>query len=145
MRRHRRTLPVVEHAMNEIAGRPRRIVERAAECLSEAGRSLSGAKVLVVGVTYKPDVEDLRESPALEIVSGLLERGAVVDFYDPLVAQLRLPSGEVLDSVSDPRESRPDLALIHTAHSGVDLEWLNDAPVVLDATYRVDSLQAVQP
>ncbi|HEY5855546.1 MAG TPA: nucleotide sugar dehydrogenase [Aldersonia sp.] len=146
MRRHRRALPVVEHAMNAIAGRPRRIVERAMEFLSAAGRSMHDARVLVVGVTYKPDVEDLRESPALEIVAELLDRGAVVAYFDPFVDELRLPSGQVLRSIADPRAAVPDLAIIHTAHSDLDLEWLSEAPIVLDATYRIDGLPAaVQP
>ena len=57
--------------MTEIAVRPRRVVERVPEVLADRGGALAGARVLVVGVAYKPDVADLRESPAIEIIDRL--------------------------------------------------------------------------
>ncbi|GGU99242.1 nucleotide sugar dehydrogenase [Actinomadura cremea] len=125
--------PVVAAAMNAIATRPRQVVERARQVLSDAGRGLAGADVLVLGVAYKPGVEDLRGSPALEIIDGLLAAGAGVAYHDPLVSELVTEGGTKLASV-DPRPA--DLVIAHTPQPGVDLGALPHDQLVLDATYR---------
>lgn len=136
MKRHRTPTPLIEQAMTSIAQRPHEVVARAVEVLSDTGRGLAGARVLVVGVSYKPGVRDVRETPALEIIRGLEQRGAVVAFHDPLVDELRLPGGRVLRSEAGAPEQQWDLVLLHTVHPGTDLVWVADHPVVLDATYR---------
>jgi UDP-N-acetyl-D-mannosaminuronate dehydrogenase len=98
--------------------------------------ALAGARIIVVGVSYKPGVRDLRGSSALEIIADLLRRGARVAYHDPLVPELRLPTGEVLTGRPQPLAADWDLALIHTLHPGVDYGWAVDCPLVLDATYR---------
>ncbi|HEX2418891.1 MAG TPA: nucleotide sugar dehydrogenase [Micromonosporaceae bacterium] len=128
--------PLTELAMTAIAQRPQRVVRRTAEVLSEAGIPLAGARVVVVGVSYKPGVRDLRGSSAVEIVAGLLRRGVQVSYHDPLVPELRLATREVLHSELDPAAVDWDLALIHTLHPGVDYTWAADCSLVLDATYR---------
>jgi nucleotide sugar dehydrogenase len=128
--------PLTELAMTAIAQRPQRVVRRAAEVLSEAGVALADARIVVVGASYKPGVRDLRGSSALEIITGLLRRGARVAYHDPLVPELRLPTGEVLTSAPYPLAADWDLALIHTLHPGVDYAWAADCSLVLDATYR---------
>jgi len=128
--------PVITQAMAEIASRPRRVVDRARDVLSDLGRGLSGTRVLVVGVAYKPDVADLRESPALEILDALVEAGASVGFTDPHVDELRLPSGRVLGAVDDPDAFDAGLVILHTVHRDSDLSWIGDDRLVLDATYR---------
>ena len=137
LRRERLSTPVIEQAMAGIAGRPHRVVARIRETLSEAGRGLTGARVLVVGVAYKPDVQDLRESPALEVLSELIADGVTVAYHDPLFASVSLPEGTTLIGVDDPAGFDADLVLLHTAHQAVDLSWLSDQPLVLDATYRL--------
>ena len=92
-----------------------------------------------LGVAYKPDVEDVRESPALEIIAELIELGAEVAYYDPLVKEIRLPHGPTLTSIPDPVAFGADLVLVHTAHSGHDLSWASSVPLTLDATYRFAS------
>lgn len=139
LRAHRVSSPLIDAAMTAIAGRPRRVVQRVRDLLAESGRSVSGARVLVVGVAYKPGVADLRESPALEIIEELTAEGAKVDFHDPLVASLRLGAA-VRESLADPAAEAWDLVLVHTVHPGVDLGWLAGQPLVLDATYRLDSV-----
>jgi UDP-N-acetyl-D-glucosamine dehydrogenase len=68
---------------------PGRIVDKVAEALSErAARALKGACILIVGVSYKKNVDDTRESPALTIMDLLERRGAMVSFYDPLVTEI---------------------------------------------------------
>ena len=127
--------------MAGIAGRPHRVVARVRETLSERGQGLTGARILVVGVAYKPDVEDLRESPALEILAELIGCNAVVGYHDPLFPTVTLPEGTTLIGVDDPSAFSADLVLVHTAHQHVDYGWLRDQPLVLDATYRLIDLQ----
>jgi UDP-N-acetyl-D-glucosamine dehydrogenase len=136
LRKTRLPTPVVTQAMSAIAGRPRRVVERVREVLSEAGIGLAGARILLLGVTYKPEVEDVRESPALEIIEGLLAAGAQVDYHDPLVPEIRLPEGRLLGNV-DPTGGDADLVVAHTTHRALDLSWLPEDQLVLDATYRL--------
>jgi nucleotide sugar dehydrogenase len=128
--------PMITQAMSEIAARPSRVVERAAQVLSDEGRALGGARILVVGVSYKPDVADLRESPALEIMQGLERRGATVEFLDPLCPQARLLDGRIAETVRDPLAFDPHLVILHTRHHDLDLSWLEERHLVLDASYR---------
>jgi nucleotide sugar dehydrogenase len=136
LREKRIAAPMITQAMTEIAARPARVVERAAQVLSDAGRGLAGSRVLVVGVSYKPDVADLRESPALEIIHGLERRGATVGFLDPLCPQARLLDGRIEETVRDPLAFDPHLVVLHTRHHGLDLSWVGEQHLVLDASYR---------
>ncbi|WP_236790612.1 nucleotide sugar dehydrogenase [Amycolatopsis sp. GM8] len=129
------TAPLVTQAMTLISDRPQRVVARTLETLSHAGRGVAGARVVVVGASYKPGVADLRESSALEIIADLLARGAKVDYYDPMVDRLALDGGRVLESVTEPHGTDWDLALVHTTHPGHDYSWVGHCPIVLDATY----------
>jgi nucleotide sugar dehydrogenase len=137
LRRARLSTPVIEQAMAEIAARPSRVVARIRETLSCAGRGLAGARVLVVGIAYKPDVQDLRESPALEIMSGLIAAGATVAYHDSYFPSAMLDDGSTVIGVSDPVGFDADLVLIHTAHARVEMSWVTRHPLVLDATYRM--------
>lgn len=133
-----RAAPLIEQAMRSIDLRPERVVERAGEVLAEAGRELSTSSVIVVGVSYKAGVQDLRESPALPIIAGLIRRGADVHYYDPLIPGIRLDDGRLISSERAPRGEDWDLTLIHTLHPGVDYLWAKDCLRVLDATYQFD-------
>lgn len=136
LRARRAHSPVMEAAMTAIAGRPRRVIARVREVLGEVGRPVAGAKILVVGVTYKPGVADLRESPALEVIAELWRAGADVSYVDPYVASL--PMGErELAGVTDPETIPWDLVVVHTVHPNVDHGWIANVPTVLDASYRM--------
>jgi UDP-N-acetyl-D-mannosaminuronate dehydrogenase len=126
--------------MDGIAARPQRVVDRAREVLSTAGLALTGARVLVLGVAYKPNVEDLRESPALAIAEGLLAAGAVVAYHDPLIPSIRLPGGQELASVADPSVFEADLVIVHTLHRVMDQSWIAGSPLILDTTYSLKSI-----
>ena len=117
--------PVTENAMAGVAGRPATVAERAIELAGEQ------ADILLVGVAYKPGVEDYRESPALKIAEHLLERGATVAYHDPMVASV----GE-LANVEAPNPADYDLVVVAVVHPGFSYEFLVDAPRVLDATYK---------
>jgi nucleotide sugar dehydrogenase len=128
--------PLIEQAMKSIELRPERVVERAAEVMTAAGRQVAGARVIVIGASYKAGVRDLRESPAVPIIEGLIREGAEVSYYDPLIPVLNLPGGRQLHSVAAPQGPAFDLALAHTLHPGLDYSWAQDCPLVLDATYQ---------
>jgi UDP-N-acetyl-D-glucosamine dehydrogenase len=135
-----RTAPLIRQAMAAIEERPLLVARRAAEELTGAGGTgLAGARVVVVGASYKAGVRDLRESPALPLMSHLISAGAEVSYYDPLIPLVRLPGGRELVSVSGPRGGDYDLAIIHTLHPGTGYEWVAACPHVLDATYQFDA------
>lgn len=128
--------PLTEQAMTSIARRPGLIVDRAAQVLAGHGQSLATARVLVMGITYKPDIEDVRESPAVEILERLHAAGALVGYHDPMVPTLR--SGPLdLVSLARPSLFSSDLVIMHTRHSTMDLGWLSAHRLVLDATYSL--------
>jgi len=74
---------------------PYYVVFRIIEAINTRGKSLNGARILVLGVAYKKDVEDTRESPALKIIQLLREKGAEVSYNDPYVSQIHVPAGEM--------------------------------------------------
>lgn len=142
LRTQRVELPLVESAMRDIAGRPTQVVTRIRDLLGDRGRSVRGSRIAVVGVAYKPGVEDVRESPALEIMARLRELGAEVGFVDPYVRSIRLPDGTEVIGWQPLQELAEalDLAVLHTRHPDTDLGWLKAVPTVLDATYRAIDL-----
>ena len=133
--------PLIEQAMTSIRLRPHRVAERASEVLAAGGRGLPGARVLVVGVSYKAGVQDLRESSALPLIDHLQAEGAEVAYYDPLIPSIRRPDGTQLQGETAPASSGWDLVIVHTLHPGVDYSWVQDSPRVLDATYQFAGAQ----
>jgi len=131
-----RRSPLIEQAMTSITARPERVIERAAEVMAADGRSLAGARIVVIGASYKGGVRDLRETPALPLMEGLARAGADVAYYDPLIPELELPGGQLRRSITEPRGADWDLAVVHTLHPGLDYGWARDCPRVLDATYQ---------
>ncbi len=146
LRERGRPATVAEEALRKLAGRPRHVVCRAHEMLVQAGGSLAGARVLVVGASYKPGVADAREAPAREIVARLLDEGADVDYHDPLVPSMRVGERTLRSVTPDPRLDASgfgpedyDLAVVVTVHPERDYGWLARCPAVLDCTYRTHS------
>lgn len=135
LRSRRVSMPLVESAMNCIAGRPSRVVARIREELGDRRIALRGARIVVIGVAYKPGVADFRESPALEIIDRLTELGADVSYLDPMVPEVTI-GGRTARSLTAPPPVAPDLVVLHTRHPGQQLGWLAGVPAVLDATYR---------
>jgi len=104
---------------------PRYVVDRLAEALNETGKALKGANVLILGIAYKPDIDDIRETPAAEIVKLLYERHAAVSYHDPHVPrfpEMRRYAPVDLSSVSLTPEAikAADAVLIVTDHKLVD-------------------------
>jgi len=122
------------------SGMPRWVVERVARALNQDRKPVNGSRVLILGIAYKADIADLRESPALDILTHLRERGAELEYHDPLVPRVEF-DGTVLSSQELTPElvRRADLVLITTAHSEIDY-----AMVVREATRVLDTRNAVQ-
>lgn len=113
---------------------PRVVVNRIADWLNEQGKSVKGSRVLVVGVAYKKNVSDVRESPALDVLALLKEKGAALAYHDPHVPQLSL-EGETLHSqkLTAALLEKSDLVAIVTPHDELDLPYiLSHAPLVFD-------------
>ena len=113
---------------------PEHVVHLVADALNDHGRAVRGASILVLGVTYKADVNDIRESPALEIVELLARRGAQVSYADPFTPQLTM-DGLKLSAVEPSAEAlaAADCVLILTSHSSFDYGMIaQQASLVVD-------------
>lgn len=137
LRGGRTRAPLVTEAMMAIAARPHRVVDRVREVLCSGGVGIGGARIVVAGIAYKPNVQDVRESPALDIMEELRALGAQVSFHDPVVGSIRGSAGIRECSVELDELAEADLVLVHTLHSCVDPEALMGARLVLDTTYRL--------
>lgn len=114
---------------------PEYCVERAGMILNKSKKSLNGAEILVLGVAYKQDIDDYRESPALEVIEILRESGADVEYYDPWVAEYKYHGQKTkgLAEITPEQIAGYDLLMITAAHSNVDYEMLQEhAKVVFD-------------
>lgn len=114
----------------EVAGEvntemPNHVVQLVMDGLNKHRKSLNGSDILVVGVAYKRDTDDVRESPALDVIKLLMEKGAEIDYYDPHVSQLRI-NGTVMSSADAAMESlgEYDSVVVVTDHSDVDYSWI---------------------
>lgn len=124
----------IELAAEINAEMPRYVVEKVAEALNRVRKPLNGSRVLLLGVSYKPDVEDTRESPAIDILQLLADRGADVRYHDPHVPELHLDGGSYRsEPLSGENLAEADAVLITTDHSDVDYDLvLERADIIVD-------------
>jgi UDP-N-acetyl-D-glucosamine dehydrogenase len=100
---------------------PEYVMTKISRALNQRGRAVKGSRVLVIGVAYKADVTDVRESPALELIELLLEQGADVVYHDDYVPSLSVTDVRLKSLDLHPEElENADLVVIETAHSGID-------------------------
>jgi len=114
---------------------PYHVVAATMEALNRQRKSLNGSKVLVLGVAYKKDIDDLRESPALTIIELLQKEGAQVSYNDPFFEYVGHGRKYKLEMQNTPLEELPrfDVAVIVTDHSSYDYKWIvNNSPLVID-------------
>jgi UDP-N-acetyl-D-glucosamine dehydrogenase len=123
----------------ELAGQvndemPHHVVERSMMLLNDSGKSVRGAKILVLGVAYKRDIDDVRESPALKVIGELEKLGASVCYHDPHVPSIKLGDHEMTSQpLDDSALRKSDLVLILTDHSSIDYARVAKAsPLVFD-------------
>jgi UDP-N-acetyl-D-glucosamine dehydrogenase len=134
----------IELADDINGGMPEYVVTRVAEALNEHRKSIKGSKILVMGVAYKRDIDDPRESPSLEIIEELGERGAEVSYHDPFIASVAI-DGHTHTSVpySDALVKSTDVVVICTDHTGIDYARLvQNATLVFDARNATKKLGA---
>lgn len=126
---------LIENSMVINDGQPGYCVERAMHILNRYKKAINGAKILILGVAYKQDIDDYRESPALRVIDELHKVGADVDYYDPWVAEYRRNGTTVkgLSEITPENVARYDLVMITTAHSNVDYEMVQkNAKIIFD-------------
>ncbi len=116
---------LIDIAQQVNAYMPEHIIERITNMLNQNKKPLNGSKILLVGVSYKKDVKDIRESPALEIISLLRKAGSQVEYYDPYVEKIEV-DGKVLKSKKITGQNLPtyDLLCILAAHTNIDYELI---------------------
>ena len=114
---------------------PRHVVQLVQDGLNEQSKALKGSRVLVLGVAYKRDINDVRESPALGIADQLMHKGAEVSYHDPFIPEMNLDGKGSLTSVelTDEALQSCDCAVIVTDHSKTDYSRvLKLAPLIID-------------
>jgi UDP-N-acetyl-D-glucosamine dehydrogenase len=135
------TARFIELASEINTGMPRFVVAKVQDGLNEHGKPIKGSKILVLGAAYKPDIDDMRESPSLDVIGLLKDKGALVSYHDPYVAKLELEDRhEELHSVPDLMAAirTADAVVIITNHKKYDYQAIFDA-----ATLIVDTRNAL--
>ncbi len=136
---------MIEASMTVNDSMPEWVASRAARILNREGKAMRGSKALVLGVAYKQDIDDYRESPALRVIERLEARGAEVSYYDPWVPRCQHKE-EVKESIPDLSAeaiASADIVLVACAHTNVDYALVQrHARAVLDAK---NAMKGVSP
>src|SRR5439155_7589368 len=128
----------IEARFIELAGyvngqMPHFVVEKIQNALNDRGKAVKGSRIHIMGVAYKRDIDDVRESPALDIIHLLQRRGAVVTFSDPYVPTIRIDEQTIVASEDASVVADADCAVIITDHRSVDYSLLlSQAKLVVD-------------
>ena len=135
---------LIENSMVINDGQPSYCVDRAMHILNRHKKAINGAKVLVLGVAYKQDIDDYRESPAIHVIDELEKVGANVEFYDPWISQYRENGKTVLGlkEISPERVASYDLVMVTTGHTNVDYEMVQKNAKAIFDTKNVMSMIA---
>ena len=123
---------------------PEYCVERAGNILNSYKKALNGANVLVLGVAYKQDIDDYRESPAIRVIEHLKQKGACITYFDPWVAEYR-DHGVTMQSIKELTAqvlAEADIVIVTTAHSNVDYKFVQQhAKVIFDTKNAMKNVQ----
>ena len=105
---------------------PNYVVERCSKILNRFKKPMNGSKILVLGVAYKQDIDDIRHSPALKVIEGLEKAGCVVDYYDPYVKKYEHKGSKKksLEELGQKTLQSADLVIITTAHTTIDYDFV---------------------
>jgi UDP-N-acetyl-D-glucosamine dehydrogenase len=137
-RKHGLTTRFIELAGEVNTAMPAYVVDKVADALNECGKPVRGSKVALLGMAYKKDVDDVRESPGFELMDRLMQKGALVTYNDPHVPKLpptrHYPHLHMASRSLSPEYLRgQDCVLIVTDHSAYDWPWIVEhAPLVVD-------------
>ena len=126
------------------SGMPEFVVRRVADALNDQARSVNGAKVLLLGVSYKADVGDTRESPALDIATALADKGADLSYHDPYVAEFAVAARSTRASSSRRRRcAKPTASWVLANHKAVDYRAvLKHCRVLIDTRNATKGIRA---
>ncbi|MDD7511361.1 MAG: nucleotide sugar dehydrogenase [Peptostreptococcaceae bacterium] len=118
---------MIESSMMVNDKMPEYCVERASKILNKSGKALSTSKILILGIAYKQDIDDYRESPAIDVIEILKENGSHVEFYDPYIKEYKHKGSKHagLENISGDIIENYDLIMITAAHSNVDYDMVN--------------------
>jgi UDP-N-acetyl-D-glucosamine dehydrogenase len=127
---------LIENSMTINDGQPEYVAERAMHILNRNKKAINGAKILLLGVAYKNDIDDYRESPAIRVLKELKKLGAEVSYYDPWVKNFKNmygESGASIPALTSAVVSSYDLVIITTAHKDVDYDMVQkNAKAIFD-------------
>ena len=126
---------MIEASMTVNDGMPEWVASRAARILNQHQKAMNGSKALVLGVAYKQDIDDYRESPALRVIERVKARGANVEYYDPWVSEYTYKgvTGHSLSELTPAVVQAADIVLITCAHTNIDYEMVQkNAKAILD-------------
>jgi UDP-N-acetyl-D-glucosamine dehydrogenase len=126
------TTRFIELASEINTSMPRFVVGKVQDALNDHEKSLKGSQVLVLGAAYKPDIDDLRESPAIDVIRLLQQKGAKVSYHDPYIPHIREEDWEI-DSITDlmPAVSDADCVVIVTNHKAYDYSAIHASAQLL--------------
>lgn len=123
---------------------PEYCIERASKILSRDRKSMNGAKVLVLGVAYKNDIDDYRESPALRVIEILEEEKAEVNWYDPWISEYKYKGQKYkgLETISAEDVKKYDIVIFTAAHSNFDYEMIQkNAKAIFDTRNAMKNIE----
>jgi UDP-N-acetyl-D-glucosamine dehydrogenase len=132
---------LIEVAQQINSRMPAHVVERIADALNDSGKALHGSRIHLLGVSYKPDVGDVRESPAIDIMHLLMQKESVLSYTDPFVPRLSEPG---LDLESEPlsRIREKDCVVIVANHRSFDYRAIvKDAPIIVDTRNAIREIR----
>jgi UDP-N-acetyl-D-glucosamine dehydrogenase len=138
----------IEARFIELAGyingqMPHFVVDKIQNALNDCGKPLKGSHIHILGVAYKRDIDDVRESPALDVIHLLLKRGSHVTFSDPYVPSIRVDTTEFTASDLDEEISRADCAVIITDHTSVNYAQVAErAELIVDTRNTLRGLSS---
>ena len=126
---------ILEQAQDVNAQMPAYVASRVADALNDEGKAVKGANLLCLGISYKPDVGDMRESPSVKVLDILRRRGAKVSYNDPFFPAIPVNGGWIdRTELSTKVVASADCVLLLSPHESYDLEWIADqASLVFDA------------
>ncbi len=138
----------IELAADINTNMPRYVVSRVSDAFNDRGAVLKGSKCLVLGAAYKPDIDDIRESPALDVIGLLQKKGALVSYHDPHIRRLRTHDDVEMESVTDVMQAvrASDCVVIITNHSSYDYpSILKEARFIFDSRNALGKLGKNNP
>jgi UDP-N-acetyl-D-glucosamine dehydrogenase len=140
MKAYQYTARFIELASEINTNMPRYVVTRIQDAMNDRGKALKGSHCLVLGVAYKPDIDDIRESPALDVIGLLQKKGATVEYHDPYIPSLKTHDGTEMRSVPDLMKAvlAADCVVITTNHKAYDYK-----PILEAAKFIFDSRNAL--